>query len=151
LATGQVEPRPASARLPVLVFRLGQERYAVELKEVSEVLPFAHCTPVPGAPPSFFGVIGLRGELRSVVDLGHLLTRSASANSDSGFVLMLRRPGHEIGLKVDSIEELREISLEELSPSPQGNHVKGIASGSLMLVEIGALMTDILSKEGVLI
>jgi len=55
------------------------------------VLPFAPCAPVPGAPPQFLGVINLRGELRAVVDLARLLVPSADGNSDSEFVLMLRR------------------------------------------------------------
>ena len=147
LAAGQAERAPVSAVLPVLVFRLADERYALELKELAEVLPFARCAPVPGGPPQFLGVINLRGELRAVVDLARLLVPSANGNSDSGFVLMLRRPGREIGLKVDRIEQLDEIRTEELSLPAPGNHVKGIAGGRLMLLDMDQVVAGIFSQE----
>jgi purine-binding chemotaxis protein CheW len=147
LAEGQAGHAPESAGVPVLIFRIGRERYAIELQEVAETLPFARCTPVPGSQPQFLGMIALRGELRAVLDLSRLLELSENEQSDSGFVLMLRRQGREIGLKVDSIEEVREIRPEELSASGQGKYVKGIASGALLLLSIGAVLAEVFSKE----
>lgn len=137
----------ASAGMPALIFRLARERYAIELDEVSEALPYAGCTRAPGSPEHFRGVINLRGELRAVLDLATLLAISENGERDSGFVLMLRRPGREIGLKVDSIEELREIRPEELSAPAQGSYVKGIASGALMLLNVEAVLAAVFSKE----
>lgn len=144
LAKGQAEHGRAAGGQPVLVFRLALERYAIELKEVGEVTPLTHCTPVPGAPPRFAGVISLRGELRSVLDLGRLFEIPESGNVDSGFVLMLRR--QEIGLKVDRIEELREIQLEELSHTVPGKYAKGIAPGTLMLLDVDAVLAEVFSE-----
>jgi purine-binding chemotaxis protein CheW len=143
LAKVQGEHGPVSACFPVLVFRLARERYAIELEEVSEALPFARCTAAPGSPPQFRGVINLRGELRAVVDLGRLLALSENGDRDSGFVLMVRRPGREIGLKVDCIDELREIRPEELSVPSQGNYIKGIVSGALMLLNVEAVLAAV--------
>ncbi len=147
LASAQGAPVPVSAGLPALVFRLARERYAIELAEVSEALPFTPCTRPPGSPPQFRGVMSVRGELRPVLDLAALLSISENGDRDSGFVLMLRRPGREIGLKVDSIEELRELRPEELSVPAQGGHVKGIASGALMLLDVEAVLAAVYSKE----
>ena len=91
----------------------------------------------------------MRGELRAVLDLANLLGLSENGNRDSGLVLMLRRPGQEIGLKVDSIEELQEIRPEELSVPVQGSFVKGIASGALMLLSVEAVLAAVFSKERV--
>ncbi len=147
LAKAQGENGTISAGLPVLVFRLARERYAIELQEVSEALPFARCSRPPGSPPQFRGVMSLRGEIRAVLDLATLLQLPENGDRDSGFVLMLRRPGREIGLKVDRIEELREIRPEELSVASQGNYVKGIASGAMMLLNVEAVMAAVFSKE----
>jgi purine-binding chemotaxis protein CheW len=147
LASVQGDRGPLSAGLPVLVFRLAQERYAIELEEMSEALPFARCTRVPGSPPQFRGVMNLRGEIRAVLDLAALLALPENGDRDSGFVLMLHRRGGEIGLKVDSIEELREIRPEELSIPTQGNYIKGIASGALMLLNVEAVLAAVFSRE----
>jgi purine-binding chemotaxis protein CheW len=147
LAKVQAGHGQVSAGLPALVFRLARERYAIELDEVSETLPFERCTRAPGSPPQFRGVISLRGELRAVVDLGRLLALTENGDRDSGFVLMVRRPGREIGLKVDYIEELREIRPEELSVPAQGKFVKGIASGALMLLNVEAVLAAVFSNK----
>jgi purine-binding chemotaxis protein CheW len=147
LASAQGQPVAVSAGLPALVFRLARERYAIELAELSEALAFTRCTRPPGSPPQFRGVMNLRGELRPVLDLAALLAISENGNRDSGFVLMLRRPGRQIGLKVDSIEELRELRPEELSVPVQGGYVKGIASGALMLLDVEAVLAAVFSKE----
>jgi purine-binding chemotaxis protein CheW len=147
LATVDLNLKPASPGLPTLVFLLGQERYAIEMKELAEVLPFVRCTQVPGGSQRFLGVINLRGEIRAVLDLRNLVAPSESGDGEAGFVLMLRRPGKEVGLKVDHIEDLREIRPEELTLSPQGTYGKGMASGTLMLLNVDAVLKEAFSKE----
>jgi purine-binding chemotaxis protein CheW len=147
LASVEMNRAPASPGLSALVFRLGQELYAIEMKELAEVLQFARCVPVPGASRQFLGVINLRGELRAVMDLRHLLAPSDGGNSGTGVVLMLRRPGKEIGLKVDRIEDLREIRSEELTPSTEGNYGKGLVSGTVTLLNVDAVLKEAFSKE----
>jgi chemotaxis signal transduction protein len=102
---------------------------------------------VPGSPPQFLGVISLRGELRAVLDLGRLLGLAKSEDKEPGFVLVLRHQGRQIGLKVDSIEELRKIRPEEVSVSGHGRYMKGIAPGMLMLLNAEAVLAEVFSKE----
>jgi len=147
LAKTQASPTAVSPGLPVIIFRLARERYAIELKYLAEVLPFTRCTPVPGAPPQFLGVINLRGELRGVLDLSQLLALPESESTKSGFILMLRRSGLGVGLKVDSIEDLYEIRPEELTRPMQANYLKGLASGTLPLLDADILLADVFSKE----
>jgi purine-binding chemotaxis protein CheW len=154
LAKRRVEQAPHAATLTVLVFRLGLDRYAIEIKEVAEALRLERCAPVPGSLPLFAGVINLRGELRAVVDLARLLALPRGADpgnkgDDSGFVLLLRRHGQEIGLKVDRIEDLREIGPEDLSLPSQGKYVTGLAPGTLMLLSVDAVLAEVFSKGGV--
>ena|SRR5579872_5741655 len=131
-----------SAAMPVLVFRLANERYAMELKELADVLLFERCAPVPGAPAQCLGVVNVRGELRAVVDLERLLTPSAQKTSGAGFVLLLGCPRLPVALKVDSIEGLAEIRQEELSAPGPGKHLKGIAGGTLMLLDMDQVMAE---------
>ncbi len=147
LAKAHAVEGPVSVSLPVLIFRLGKERYAIELRELAETIPFARCSPVPGSPTQFLGVINVRGELRAVLDLGRLFALPENVDSDPGFVLVLRRKGQEIGLKVDRIEELREIRQEEFSSPGQVSYVKGIAAGTLMLLSVEAVLAEVFSKE----
>ena len=147
IAKGRFEHAPAGERIRVLVFRLGPGFYAIDAAEVAEALPLERCAPVPGSLPVFAGVINLRGELRAVVDLRRLLALSSGSNSETSFVILLRQRGQAIGLKVDRIEELREIGREELSSVGESKYVTGVAPGMLMLLSVGAMLEDISSKE----
>lgn len=143
LAKSHASEKPASKGIPVLIFRIAQERYAIPLKELSEVLPFQGCTVVPGSSSQVLGVINLRGELRPVIDLPRVL--SGNPSIDSGAVLVLRRAA---ALKVDGVEDLREIGSEELIGVAPGHYIHSIASGTLGLLDVETLLSTVLfSKE----
>jgi purine-binding chemotaxis protein CheW len=138
LAKGHAANTPASQGIPVMIFRLADERYAISLKELAEVLPFQSCTQVPGGSAEFLGVINLRGELRPVIDLAQVLSRSPS--TESGIVLVLRQ---QVALKVDAVEGLREIRPEELACPVQGHYVQSLASGTLGLLDVETMLSAI--------
>jgi purine-binding chemotaxis protein CheW len=142
LAKARSTNRPTSPGLPALVFRLGQERYAIALQELAEVLPFQGCTRVPGASPKLLGVVSLRGELRPVIDLAHVL--SGSPSTDSGSVLVLRR---QAALKVDAVNELREIDSDELTSPPQGHFIRAVASGTIGLLDVEIMLSTALPPK----
>lgn len=141
LGRERAESKPLSPGIPALIFRLAQERYAIALKDLAEVLPFQGCTQVPGASKQFLGVINVRGELRPVIDLAHVLSgASRGSATDSGAVLMLRRPA---GLKVDSVEALREIRSDELGAPAQGQYCRALVSGSLALLDVDVVLSAV--------
>lgn len=147
LAKQTAQHQPASRGTPAVIFRLGEERYAIPLNDVAEVLPCAHCTPVPGAPAQFLGVIGVRGELRSVLNLSAVLGVSKRDGADDGIVLMVRYQGQSMGLNVDAVEEMRELRPEEMTGANRSKFVKGLAEGTLMVLDTERMLADVVSKE----
>jgi purine-binding chemotaxis protein CheW len=147
LAKTLIQKKHASPSTPAVIFRLGEERYAILLKDVVEVLQRTRCTPVPGAPAQFLGVISVRGELRSVLNLSAVLGVSRSDSSGDGFVLMLSYQGQGIGLNVDAIEEMRELRLEEMTGAYQARFVKGIIQGTLMVLDTERMLAEVVSKQ----
>ena len=115
---------------PVIVLGIGKERYGIDLPDVAEVLPPVRATPVPGAAAVFAGVINVHGEIRPVIDLRRLLghpddrsgakTRSADRLAR---VILLRRDGREMGLQIDSVEQIRWIGAGDLQAA--GNDPAG--------------------------
>lgn len=53
-----------------LVAQLGNERYAIDVTQIEEVIPFVHVTVLPGAPPGVAGMIDYYGAPVPVLDLG---------------------------------------------------------------------------------
>jgi purine-binding chemotaxis protein CheW len=115
---------PVSPGMSTVIFWLGEERYAIDLKDLAEVLPCTDCTPVPGTPARFLGVVNVHGQLRSVLDLSVVLGVPRRDGNGSGFVLMLSHRCQGIGLRVDGVEDLREIRLEGMPPANQGKFVE---------------------------
>jgi chemotaxis signal transduction protein len=138
--------------LLVLVVGLGEERYGIELPEVAEVLPPVEITPVPGAPTLLSGVIHVHGEIRPVVDLRRLLGIEAVENDKFPRVILLRRQGREMGLKVDSVEKIRGVTSGELHSAGDGyttqpgRYITAFTKDSLMLLSTEALFAE-LGKE----
>jgi purine-binding chemotaxis protein CheW len=142
LASEPAARHMASPGVPALVFRLGQDRYAIELQALAEVLPQTGCIAVPGARPEFAGVINLRGELRPVVNLARLLSRETSPTAS--FVLMSHRG---IGFAVERVEGLLEVHREELTRPVEGRYYQGLASGNVMLLDIEALLSSVVAHK----
>jgi len=58
-----------SGKLQVVEFLLGQENYAVDLFDVREVVEYTSITQLPNTPPYMKGIIDLRGEITTIIDL----------------------------------------------------------------------------------
>lgn len=115
--TSQLGELPAAERpaapIGVLVFALGAERYAIDLSLLSEVLP-RECTAMSGSPHVLLGVINIRGVIQPVVDLRRLLDLTPGM-MESGYVLMLRDQDRQVGIRVDSVEDVRQVDPARLT------------------------------------
>jgi len=138
--------------LPVMVVGLGDERHGVDLADVAEVLPPVRVTPVPGAEAVFAGVINVHGEIRPVLNLRHWLGMEALPDHPPGETLMrvilLRKDGREMGLQVDSVEQIRWIAPGDLQPAGVGGaassvHFKGSTRDLLALLSTEALFAEL--------
>jgi len=134
--------------LQVLVLGLGMERYGIDLPEVSEVLPPVRITPVPGAAAVFSGVINVHGEIRPVIDLRRLLEMEPVRDGDLGCVILLRNEGREMGLQIDTVEQIRWISPAELQSAGNGDrgssrYIKASTNDLLMLISAEALFAEL--------
>jgi len=145
--TGQAE-RPTR----LVTFQLAGETYAVNVLSVHEVLKGAGITPVPGAPESILGIINLRGNVVTVIDGRERFNLPMVLTSDASRILMVEVDGQVLGLQVDSVAEVIELSEEELAGLAAGNneegslHIQGVISrpsGLVILLNLDNLTQGI--------
>jgi purine-binding chemotaxis protein CheW len=142
VTTGQDE-------LQVMVVEVGDDRYGIELGDVVEVLPLVHLTPVPGAPAIFSGVINVHGEIRPVIDLKRLLDGETGEHGNQARVILLRRRGRELGLRVDRAEQIRKVASADLQSTGDrdtglcARYLKGLTRDALMLLSTEALFAEL--------
>ena len=131
---------------PVIILGIGAERYGVELQDVAEVLPPVCITPVPGAGVIFAGVINLHGEIRPVMDLRRLLGMDALPGGGRPRVIVLSKAGRQMGLQVDSVEQVRWIGFRDLQldeNSGRSRYITGSTKDLIALINAEALFAEL--------
>jgi purine-binding chemotaxis protein CheW len=101
-----------------LSFNLGVEEYAVPLLAVREVIAMPEYTPVPYTPPYFLGIMNLRGQVISIMDLRQKLGVKP-VNQTETTVIICDLGGASIGVVVDSVNTVLTPKAEEVSPKPE--------------------------------
>jgi chemotaxis signal transduction protein len=144
LAQRQVFAEAGQDAVGVIVLGIGKERYGIELADVAEVLAPLRATPVPGAAAVFSGIVNVHGEIRPVIDLRRFLGLETVANGDPARLILVRKGDREIGLQVDSVEQIRWIGAAEFqmagdSDAGRSGCIKGTTQDRLTLIGTEAL------------
>jgi chemotaxis-related protein WspB len=77
-----------------LVFELGKDRYALDVRQIAEVLPLVAFKQVPRAPQAMNGLFNYRGAPVPVIDLSQLTLGRPSANRLSTRLVLVHYPDH---------------------------------------------------------
>ena len=128
-------------------FELAGQLYGVPILAVQEVLATAEIEPVPGTPPEVLGVINLRGQIVTVVDLRLRLGLLASETA-SGPLVVFDGASETVAARVDRVTHVRQIADLAIKPAPRAGTVRcaavlGIVTrqGELMtLLDVPALL-----------
>lgn len=105
-----------------LTFALGHEAYAVDVRKVQEIIRLTSITGVPQMPDFIRGVINLRGKIIPVIDLRIRFGLSTAEITDHTCIVVVQihtgAGRRETGLIVDSVEEVLNLTAQEIEPTP---------------------------------
>ena len=79
--------RKRQGNIQIVEFVLGKESFAIDLFDVKEVVEYTTITKLPNVPAYIKGIIDLRGEITTIIDLKHGSTLQTAARS---------RPNHPV-------------------------------------------------------
>ncbi len=102
----------------MIKFLLTPEVYGIESKYVREVTSLKELTRVPNTPDFVTGVINLRGQIISIIDLKKFFNLKQSGLTEFNKILVLSSPTLLFGIIADKILENAFISLKELDVPP---------------------------------
>lgn len=100
-----------------LNFTLGEEEFAIPLLSVKEVIAVPETTPIPHTPPHFLGIMNLRGQVISIIDLRKKFSMSAK-NTEETSVIILDLKTQFLGVVVDSVNSVLAIKNSEVLEKP---------------------------------
>ena len=136
--------RGRTGHVELLMFRVGNERFAVELLCVEEAIDLGAPHHVPEMPPAMLGVITVRGTLTPVFTPDEALGVAAVSK---GAALIFRSDRGRFALAIDDVDDVMTLDLAQLRDAPgidgSDSLVLGVArngSGIVALVDAEALI-----------
>ena len=90
----------------------------LEVLEVQEVLRYLEMTKVPLAPGVIEGLINLRGQIVTAVDMRSRLGLPALARNDRQRIMVFTLGEQRTGFIVDSVAEVLRVPRQSLAPAP---------------------------------
>jgi purine-binding chemotaxis protein CheW len=125
-ATTAVLDSPAKASAnrggKYLTFALGKEEYGLEILKVREIIGLMDITAVPRTPAYVKGVINLRGQVITIVDLRAKFGMAEAPRTDQTCIIVVEisRAGRKLstGIIVDHVSEVLDIAGEKIEDPP---------------------------------
>jgi purine-binding chemotaxis protein CheW len=102
-------------RVKVVIFVCGKNQYAFYGTDIREILPTCDISWVPGLPDYLPGLINVRGDIESVIDIRHFLGEE-NVDHDKCLIAMAVRGDFHSGVMIDSIEDVVDIPLSTIQP-----------------------------------
>jgi purine-binding chemotaxis protein CheW len=135
------EQAPTGEEVDVLLFRLCDETYAVELRLLRAVQQSAGLVPVPCTPPHVAGMISIRGEIITVLDLAFLLGLRHDTFHEQRNLLVADSPHGRVGLLVDEVVDIRRLQVAMLHRGLSSREsTRGIAEATIILLDLEHLL-----------
>jgi purine-binding chemotaxis protein CheW len=128
-------PRKRQGSIQIVEFVLGKENFAIDLFDVKEVVEYTTITKLPNVPAYIKGIIDLRGEITTIIDLKHRLniTDSSQVAAESSRIIVLdnKITGTKLGILVDDVTsvstfEEKQVDYTSASVSKEETAIIGI-------------------------
>ncbi|HVP66341.1 MAG TPA: chemotaxis protein CheW [Anaeromyxobacteraceae bacterium] len=134
---------PSIAEL--VIFRVGSEEYAVDVRRVREVVAPLPVRRMPRVPEFMEGVADLRGEIIPVIDVRRRFGLHAGTPTRKTKLMVVHMGGSKVGLVVDAVLEVMRVSRAAIRPAPP---LAGRDAPGLFLGVVGAHSGGRPGREG---
>lgn len=136
------------ARIEAVEFMLAHERYAVESRHVRDVYPLEQLTPLPCTPAYVLGIVNLRGEILSVLDIKKFFDLPEKGLTDLNKVIVLEADGMRFGILADAILGVHALFPGDIQPTLptltgiREKYLKGVTADRTVILDADALLAD---------
>lgn len=130
----------------VMIFRIGQQIYALPVMAIREICRITKLTPIPHAAPYVLGATNLRGEIPVIIDLAHILAVEKEEGNKRQVSIMFEQGTFLTGLVVDEVLQMKEIDLLEVAAAEVGVFLKGtivVKESIIGFLDIDAIVKSI--------
>ncbi|MCQ8893119.1 MAG: chemotaxis protein CheW [Methanolinea sp.] len=121
--------------LQVVEFLLGREHFAIDLFDVKEVVEYTTITKLPNTPSFIKGIIDLRGEITTIIDLKERMNiaEASTQPEESCRIIVLdeKNTKSKIGIMVDDVLsvstfDIKDVDTKSAAEVGEDNWILGI-------------------------
>lgn len=140
-------------RIEVALFELAGERYAILSEYIREIYPVREITPLPCTPALVLGIINVRGQILSVIDLHPLFDLVPAGQSPRDRVVIIGAPEGEhgemvLGIMADLVLGVQSVACSSIQPLPSAaggrrqEYVEGVTNDGLIVLDARRILDD---------
>ena len=139
---------PREEHLEVVEFLLSYERYGVESSYVREIVPMKELTPLPCTPSFVLGIINVRGQILSVIDIKKFFELPEKGLTDLNKVIIVHNGDMEFGILADVILGVQSMPLQDIQPplptltGIRAEYLKGVTRERAVILDAGKILSD---------
>jgi len=96
----------SSEEIQIVEFLLGEDKFAINLFDVKEIVEYTRITPLPGSGQYIKGIIDLRGEITTIIDLkAKMGIRSSNSDLEQSRIIVIDSSvtRNKTGILVDDV------------------------------------------------
>lgn len=148
LSVIKISDEEDSKQIEIVVFDIADEQYAFETKFIKEVYVVKDIIPIPNVPGFIIGLINVRGEIISVVDIKSFFGMEQKGVTNLNQVVILENSKMKFGVLADIIVGTRTISKKDIQESiptfdtQQLKYFNGITSDGVILLDANKILSD---------
>lgn len=138
----------AEEKLEIVEFVLSGEIYGIESVHIREAYPLKNFTPIPCTPAFVLGVINVRGEVLSIVDIGRFFDLPRKGITDLNKVIVLGSGDMEFGILADEVLGVSLIPLKDIQESLptltgiRAEYLKGVTNDRVTVLDAEKILLD---------
>ncbi|HOM02135.1 MAG TPA: chemotaxis protein CheW [Acetivibrio sp.] len=132
-----------------VAYELADEKYALKISDVYEIIKMQSITPIPNSQPFLEGVINLRGKIIPVVNLHKRLGLVNYTPTKKTRIVVVKSRDEMIGIVVDKVNHV--IRFSDIQPPPEmiagidGSYFEGIGitdEGVVSILKIDSVLYE---------
>ncbi len=112
--------------IELATFYVGRALCGMDILKVQEINKLMEMTKVPQAPDYMVGILNLRGQIVTIIDLGQKLGLGSIDVSNESRNIIVNTPGEHVGLLVSRISDVVMADPDKIEPAPANmNGIQG--------------------------
>lgn len=148
LASNEVEGLAAKQHRRLVVIKLGNETFGIDIANTREIQPLNKVAVIPCTPDWVVGAVNIRGTVTTVIDVRRFFAMPSAQLLEGSKVVVINCADMEFGILADDVCDVLDVPAEAIEPplatmsGAREEYISGVAPNTLVILDVEALARD---------